>query len=476
MGVMIRRILGLSFALLAVCSPPPTAAQPAVAAGPAAGVAAVALPDFASLVRREGATVVNISSTRTIRGIEVEPGTWLEPEDPLYEFFRRFLGPRAPEFQARSLGSGFIISEDGYILTNAHLVAEMDEATVKLVDKREFKAKVVGVDRRTDVALVKIDAAGLRKVTIGDPSRLEVGEWVAAIGSPFGFENSVTAGIVSAKGRFVPDEGYVPLIQTDVAVNPGNSGGPLFNLRGEVVGVNSMIYSGTGGYMGVSFAVPIDVAMQVAGELRTRGRVIRGRLGVQVQEVTHELARAFGLRSAGGALVVMVQKGSPAEKAGFLPGDIVLKVDGKAVESSSDLPQIIAATPPGTTVAFEIWRRRAPKALTATIGELAPERARAAAQPEAGRADRLGLVLGELTPDQRRDLETEGGLLVRGVRGPALKAGIQRGDVILAIDDLEVDRVADFNKALAKVPAGGTVALLVLRDGGLLYVPVVLPG
>ncbi len=475
MPVMMRRFLGLSFALLAVCSPQPTVAQPAVSARPTAGVAAAALPDFVSLVRREGATVVNISSTRRVRGIEIEPGIWLAPEDPLYEFFRRFLGQGAPEYQARSLGSGFIISEDGYILTNAHVVAEMDEATVKLVDKREFKAKVVGVDRRTDVALVKIDATGLRKVTIGDSSRLEVGEWVAAIGSPFGFENSVTAGIVSAKGRLVPDESYVPFIQTDVAVNPGNSGGPLFNLRGEVVGVNSMIYSGSGGYMGVSFAVPIDVAMEVAGELRTRGRVIRGRLGVQVQEVTPDLARAFGLKSAAGALVVMVEKASPAEKAGFLPGDIVLRVGGKTVESSSDLPQIIAATPPGTTVEFEIWRRRAPRELTAIIGELPPERARAAAEPEVGRADRLGLVLGELTPDQRRDLETDSGLLVRGVRGPALKAGIQRGDVILAIDEVEVNRVADFNKVLAKVPPGGTVALLVLRDGSLVYVPVVLP-
>jgi serine protease Do len=427
-----------------------------------------------SLVKREGATVVNISTTRTVRGSGVDiPG--LSPDDPFYEFFRRFGPPVPREYQARTLGSGFVITQDGYVLTNAHVVADVDEATVKLVDKREFEGKVIGVDRRTDVALIKIDASGLRTVTIGDASKLEVGEWVAAIGSPFGFENSVTAGIVSAKGRFIPDESYVPFIQTDVAVNPGNSGGPLFNLRGEVVGINSMIYSGSGGFMGLSFAIPIDVAMEVAKELRAHGRVIRGRLGVQIQDMTADLAASFGLKRAAGALVVMVEKGGPAEKAGFLPGDVILKVQGKAIESSSELPPIIAATRPGTTLQFQVWRRGAAKELTATIGELEAEEPRPEAEPGELRANRLGLVLSELTARQGAELETEGGLLVRSVRGPALKAGIQAGDVIVAINDRKINRVADFDRALAAVPPGGVVALLVLRDGELVYVPVRLP-
>jgi serine protease Do len=472
---MPTRIAALVVVLLVACSPrgPETAPSAPNASAPATSSP---FPDFVSLVKREGATVVNISTTRTIRGSELEPEIpGLSPEDPFYEFFRRFGPPGGREYQARSLGSGFIISDDGYVLTNAHVVAEMDEATVKLVDKRELKANVIGVDERTDVALVKIDAKGLRKVTVGDPSKLEVGEWVAAIGSPFGFENSVTAGIVSAKGRFVPDESYVPFIQTDVAVNPGNSGGPLFNLRGEVVGINSMIYSDTGGYMGLSFAVPIDVAMKVAGDLRTHGRVIRGRLGVQIQEVTPELAASFGLKSATGALVVMVEKGSPAEKAGFMLGDVIVKINARPVDSSSDLPQIIAATAPGTTMKFEVWRGRTAKELTATIGELVSERPRAAAEPAEKPANRLGLTLSELTPAQRAELETVGGLLVRAARGPALKAGIQQGDVILAINDTKVARVADFNKVLAGVPAGSTVALLILRAGAVVYVPVRVP-
>jgi serine protease Do len=434
-----------------------------------AGCAAAAeVPDFVSLVKREGGAVVNISSTRTVRGAERGiPG--LSPDDPLYEFFRRFFPPG--EHLAQSLGSGFLVTDDGYILTNAHVVADMDEVTVKLVDKREFKARVVGVDRRTDVALVKIPARGLRAVRIGDASKLEVGEWVAAIGSPFGFENSVTAGIVSAKGRFVPDESYVPFIQTDVAVNPGNSGGPLFNLRGEVVGINSMIYSGTGGYMGLSFAVPIDIAMKVAQELRAHGRVVRGRLGVRIQEVTPDLARSFGLESATGALVAAVEKASPAEKAGLLPGDIILRVGAAVVETSGDLPQIITATAPGTTVKLEVWRRGARRQLAATLGELAPE-PRAAAEPQAQPAPRLGVMLSELTPAQRDALRTAGGLLVRAVAEPALKAGVEPGDVIVAVNDRRVDRIADLNKLLAAVPRGGTVALLVQRAGSLVYLAI----
>ena len=471
---MTARAFALFYLLLAACSP--QAANWPVA-GQAAAATTQVIPDFASLVKREGATVVNVSTTRTVRGLDIAPEIpGLSPDDPMYEFFRRFYPPGPREYQARSLGSGFIISEDGYILTNAHVVADMQEATVKLVDKREFKARVIGVDARTDVALVKIDATGLRKVTIGDPAKLEVGEWVGAIGSPFGFDNSVTAGIVSAKGRLFPDEGFVPFIQTDVAVNPGNSGGPLFNLSGEVVGINSMIYSGSGGYMGLSFAIPIDIAMKVADELRAHGRVIRGRLGVRIQELTPDVAAAFGLQGAAGALVVAVEKGGPAEKAGFAAGDVILRVDGKAIERSSDLPQIVAATRPGTVVKFEVWRRGARKELRATLGELASGQAPAAVEPTEQRVDRLGLVLSELAPDEREALQADGGLLVRSARGPALKAGIQRGDVIVAINASKVDRVSDFNQALSEVAPGGTVALLVLRAGTLTYVPVRVPG
>jgi serine protease Do len=479
---MMRLSIVLVLFTLTACSkqegPAQPQAQTPVASKPAEATASApesVAPDFVSLVKREGATVVNISATRTVRSNELDQ-QGLSPEDPFYDFFRRFLPPGPHEYQAHSLGSGFIISDDGYILTNAHVVADIDEATVKLVDRREFKAKVVGVDLRTDVALVKIDATGLRKVEIGEPAKLEVGEWVAAIGSPFGFENSVTAGIVSAKGRFFPDESYVPFIQTDVAVNPGNSGGPLFNLRGEVVGINSMIYSGTGGYMGLSFAVPIDVAMKVADELRKHGKVIRGRLGVQIQEVTPDLAASFGLKSAIGALVVAVEKGSPADKAGFMPGDVILKVEARPVERSIDLPQLIAATVPGTTMKFEVWRHGATKELVATIGELASEQTPTQAREEKTQTNRLGLALRELTPAQRAELGTGNGLLVRSVRGAALSAGIQQGDVIVAINDTKVDRMATFEKVLAGVAPGSTVALLVLRDGNLVYVPVRVPG
>jgi serine protease Do len=454
---MILRLLILSVGVLAACV---NAAPP--------------VPDFVALVQREGASVVNISSTRTVRHPEAGlPGP--SPEDPLYELFRRLLPPLPREYLAQSLGSGFILTEDGYLLTNAHVVADMEEVTVKLVDKREFNARVVGLDPRTDVALLKIAAKGLRKVTLGDAAKLQVGEWVAAIGSPFGFENSVTAGIVSAKGRFVPDETFVPFIQSDVAVNPGNSGGPLFNLRGEVVGINSMIYSGSGGYMGLSFAVPIDVAVSVANELRAHGRVVRGRLGVRIQEVNPDLARAFGLKAAMGALILMVEAGSPAARAGIAPGDIVVKIDGKALESWTDLPQIIGATAPGRTLRLEIWRRGRTQEASATIAGPAAE-ARAPAERQPMRANRLGLVLSELTPAQSEDLEVAGGLLVLDARGPALKAGLRARDVILALNDRAIARVAELNRLLADAAPGATVALLVLRGGVLAYVPVRLPG
>ncbi|HSN39712.1 MAG TPA: Do family serine endopeptidase, partial [Burkholderiales bacterium] len=338
--------------------------------------AAAQLPDFTELVEKQGTAVVNISTTQSARSPLASQLPDLQEDDPFYEFFRRFVpnpGPR--EFQSQSLGSGFIISADGYIMTNAHVIDAADEVTVKLTDKREFKAKVIGADKRTDVALIKIDATGLPVVKVGDPARLKVGEWVVAIGSPFGFENTVTAGIVSAKGRSLPQENFVPFIQTDVAVNPGNSGGPLFNLRGEVVGINSQIYSRTGGFMGLSFAIPIDVASNIAQQLRTTGKVTRGRIGVVIQPVTKELAESFNLPKAQGALVNSVEKGGPADRAGIEPGDVILKFDGHAVSSSEDLPRMVGGSRPGSRVAIQIWRNKAVRDLQITVAELQDERA-----------------------------------------------------------------------------------------------------
>src|SRR6476661_3856676 len=330
------------------------------------------LPDFADLVDKQGAAVVNISTTQTVRGQTAPPGS---EEDPFYDFFRRFGPPQPPrDYETRSLGSGFVISQEGYILTNSHVVEAADDITVRLTDKREYKAKVIGSDRRTDVAVLKIDATGLPVVTVGDPNKLRVGEWVVAIGSPFGFESSVTAGIVSAKGRSLPQENFVPFIQTDVAINPGNSGGPLFNMRGEVVGINSQIYSRTGGFMGLSFAIPIDVAIDIQKQLREKGRVSRGRIGVVIQEVTRDLATSFGLDRARGALVNSVEKGSPADKAGVETSDIILAFDGKQVESSSDLPRIVGSTRPGANSTVEVWRKGTTKKLTVTVGELMEDR------------------------------------------------------------------------------------------------------
>ncbi|MGH8671472.1 MAG: Do family serine endopeptidase, partial [Burkholderiales bacterium] len=331
-----------------------------------AGVRAAELPDFTGLVDREGLKVVNVSTTQTLVRSPMLPQMPNLPEDhPFYDFFKRFGPPQlAPrEFEAKSLGSGFIISNDGYILTNAHVVMAADDITVRLTDKREFKAKVIGADKRTDVALLKIEAKGLPMVTMGNPDRLKVGEWVVAIGSPFGFESSVTAGIVSAKGRALPSDSYVPFIQTDVAINPGNSGGPLFNLSGEVVGINSQIYSRTGGFMGLSFAIPIDVAMGVADQLRTSGKVSHGWLGVMIQDVTEDLADSFGLNEARGALIAKVDTDSPADKSGLKPGDVILSFAGKPVQTSADLPRIVGNTKPGEQVAVTLWRDGASKIL-----------------------------------------------------------------------------------------------------------------
>lgn len=443
------------------------------------------LPDFTELYEKQGPAVVNISTTQTIHG--GGPGMMPFPNvpegDPFYEFFRRFAPPGAigpqQDYKTQSLGSGFIISSDGYILTNAHVVNDADEVIVKLADKREFKAKIIGIDRRTDVSLLKIEATGLPKVTLGDPSQLKVGEWVVAIGSPFGLENTVTAGIVSAKGRALPQENYVPFIQTDVAINPGNSGGPLFNLKGEVVGINSQIYSRSGGYMGLSFAIPIDVAMDVQNQLRTNGRVSRGWLGISIQEITKELADSFGMKNTNGALVAGVEKNSPAEKGGLDTGDVILKFDGKPISTSSDLPRVVGATKPGKEVPVEILRRGSTRVLNITVGEM-PTDDKDEARPSRGNAkpepNRLGLMLRELTPQQKKKLNGKNGLLVVGADGSAAQAGIRRGDVILAVNNTEVQSIEQFNKLIAAAQSGKMVALLVQRGDNTLYVPVKING
>ena len=444
---------------------------------PVSGFAqAQGLPDFTDLVEKQGPSVVNVSTTSTARGSAQSP---VPEDDPFYDFFRKF-GPSQPRDQeTRSLGSGFIVSADGYILTNAHVVDMADDVTVKLTDKREFKAKVIGADKRTDVAVLKIEATGLPTVKVGDPEKLRVGEWVLAIGSPFGFENTVTAGIVSAKGRSLPQENYVPFIQTDVAINPGNSGGPLFNLKGEVVGINSQIYSRTGGFMGLSFAIPIDVAMDVTHQLRTTGRVSRGRIGVVIQEVTKELAESFGLPKAAGALVNSVDKGTPADKAGIEASDVILKFDGKPIESSQDLPRIVAQTRPGSKVPVQIWHKGAQREVTVTVGEMPDEKVvqrpgRKEAKPGNVIA-RLGLTLTELTAEQRKEIGS-GGLLVEDAQGAGAKAGIRRGDVLLAINNQDVKTVDQLNQVLGQFEKARSVALLIRRGDSSLYVPLRLDG
>ena len=439
------------------------------------------LPDFTDLVEKQGPTVVNISTTQTVRSPLGSPQVpQLQEDDPFYEFFRRFVpnpGPR--EFQNNSLGSGFIISSDGYILTNAHVVEAADEITVKLNDKREFKAKAIGSDKRTDIALIKIEATGLPAVKFGDPNRLKVGEWVIAIGSPFGFENSVTAGIVSAKGRSLPQENFVPFIQTDAAVNPGNSGGPLFNMRGEVVGINSQIYSRTGGFMGLSFSIPIDVANDIAAQLKTGGKVTRGRIGVVIQPVTKELAESFGLPKPAGALVSSVEKGSPAEKGGIEAGDVILKFGGKDVNSSEDLPRLVGGTKPGGKAVVQLMRSKTPREVTVVVGEMPdeartaqrPQRRGPAGKPPAESVSRLGMTLSEPTAEQRNQLKITGGVLVEDVQGAAARAGIRRGDIILAVNNQDIKTLEQFGQLMGQFEKGKVVALLVRRGGNALYIP-----
>lgn len=462
---MLKRLV-LSFFL--ICAVPWAAAQ--------SPVGNVLLPDFADLAEKQGPAVVNISTTQVIKHSRLMQQLPFDEDDPAFELFRRFMPRQQPgvprEFKNESLGSGFIISADGHILTNAHVVEGADEVLVRLTDKREYKAKVIGYDKRTDIALIKIEAAGLPVVRLGDPNRLRVGEWVAAIGSPFGFESSVTAGIVSAKGRSLPQENYVPFIQTDVAINPGNSGGPLFNMRGEVVGVNSQIYSRSGGYQGIAFAIPIDVAMDVQSQLRATGKVSRGRLGVVIQEVTRELAESFGLQKPQGALVTTVEKGSPAEKAGVEAGDIILKFDGKVVTQSSDLPRIVGGTRPGTKSSMQVWRKGASRDIAITVAEIQDDKAASPAKKRLGKApeqeaNRLGLVLSEPNPEQRRQLGIAHGLVVEDVRNGGARTDLRPGDIILAVTvkgaQTDIRSVEQFNGLLAKVDRSQPLTLLVRR-------------
>ncbi len=436
--------------------------------------------DVADLVEKHGPAVVNISTTKLVkRGSERFPFA-VPNDDDMQEFFRRFFpgvpDARGPmrEIPARGAGSGFIVSHDGYILTNAHVVNDADEVEVKLIDKRKFIARVIGADSRTDVAVIKITASSLPVVTLGDPAKLRVGEAVAAIGSPFGFENSVTAGIVSAKGRSLPSESYVPYIQTDVPINPGNSGGPLFNMKGEVVGINSQIYSRSGGYQGVSFAIPIDIAMEVAGQLKRTGKVSRGWLGVVIQEVTADLADSFGLDRPRGALIAQVQPESPAEKSGLQASDVILVFDGKLVENSGDLPRMVGMTRPGAKIPVQVWRKGRMQAVTVVLDEMPGEEVLAG--KESRTYSRGGLALSELTADQRRELRIDHGLLVEEVTGDAARAGIRVGDVILAVNNAKVATVEAFRRAIAVVAKGKSAAILIRRGEGSLYIPLKISG
>jgi serine protease Do len=452
--------------------PTPAQAAPAPDAVATASVA-YAVPDFSALVEKEGPAVVNITVNRTVRAAEERSAP--APQGPGPNFGPFPFGQPLPN-QPRAMpqaaqGSGFIIKPDGYILTNAHVVGGKGEVTVKLTDKREFKAKVIGADPRTDVALLKIDATGLPTVHVGDPNKVKVGQWVAAIGSPFGFENSISAGIVSAKGRALPDETYVPFIQTDTAVNPGNSGGPLFDLSGNVIGINSQIYSRTGGYMGLAFAIPIDIAMDVASQLQDQGKVTRGRIGVQIQELSADLAKSFGLSEPNGALVSSVEKDGPADKAGFKTGDVVVEFDGKKVTDSRQLPLIVGAVKPGRDVVAKVWRDGREQTLHVTVGELQTEKV-ALGGAESSDTGKLGLAVQDLTPEQRKQLEVKGGVVVGRVDGPAARAGLRQGDVVIAVNGEHIDSAKQFKSLVDKAPESKPVALLIQRGDMRMYVPV----
>ena len=453
----------------------------AAASAPVAPLAGAQVPNFAAITERSGPAVVNISVTGTRKAagpaMQGIPGG-VPDDDPVWEFFRRYgapmpfgpgQGPQA-EMPVRGQGSGFIVSGDGTILTNAHVVKDASEVTVKLTDRREFRAKVLGVDPKTDVAVLKIDAADLPTVQLGSTRDLKPGEWVLAIGSPFGFENTVTAGVVSAKGRSLPDDSFVPFIQTDVAVNPGNSGGPLFNSRGEVVAINSQIYSRTGGYQGVSFAIPIELAIRVKDQIVATGKVAHARLGVAIQEVNQAFADSFKLDKPEGALVSSVEKGGAADKAGLKPGDIVRKVDGQPVVSAGDLPAAFGMRAPGEKVELELWRDGKPATVTAHLGDASQRVASAESQTTAPGQGKLGLALRPLQPAEAAESGVSHGLVVAQVSGPSALAGVQPGDLLLAVNGKPVASVEEVRGLVAK--SGRSAALLIQRGEDKIFVPV----
>lgn len=440
---------------------------------PAEAAAKTGVPDFSGLAETYGPAVVNISAkhvVKTAARARAQPQMPTDPDDPFYQFFRRFYGdPQQPQdAPSASLGSGFIVSADGYILTNAHVVDDANVVTVKLTDKREYRAKVVGIDKPSDVAVLKIDAHDLPTVKIGDPSKSKAGQWVVAIGSPYGFTDTVTSGIISAKSRSLPDDTYVPFIQTDVPVNPGNSGGPLFNLDGQVIGINSIIYSQTGGFQGLSFAIPIDVAMKVKDELIQHGHVSRGRIGVTIQEMNQTLAKSFGLATPRGALVAQVESGGPADKAGVKAGDVILAVDGREVNDSSDVPVQVSGVHPGGKTVLQVWRNGAKRDLSVTVGGMKDSQL-ASVSTDSG-AGRLGVAVRALTPEEKREAAVGSGLVVEQASGAAGAAGIQPGDVILAINGQPVTTPAQLQSSVAH--AGNSIALLIERGDTQIFVPV----
>ena len=443
------------------------AATPSV---PVAAPETAALPDFSALVAKQGPAVVRITVTQDHEKVASRGFPGMPDLDQLPPWFRNLPMPQPPsEGPSRGMGSGFIVSADGVILTNAHVVDGADEVMVKLLDRREFKAKVLGVDKTTDIAVIKIDAKDLPVVRIGNPDTTRVGEWVVAIGAPYGLENTVTSGIVSAKSRLLPGDAAVPFIQTDAAVNPGNSGGPLFNLKGEVIGVNSQIFSRSGGFQGLAFAIPIDVAMNVKDQLQQHGKVSHGRLGVSIQEVNQSLAETFGLPKPGGALVGTVMKDGPAAKAGIEPGDVIVKFDGKEIAQSSDLPPLVASVKPGSTVPIEVWRNGKAKELKATVGELTDNVRVASAKAEAGQG-KLGVAVRPLSPEEKKAADVASGVVVEDVAGAAAHAGVRPGDVIVAVNNVPVTSPEQLKELIGK--AGKTVALLVQREDARIFIPV----